>query len=155
MEEIRWEGNFRTMDTKQEARAKEVISDFLEQANLVCIGMSVVGYDFDYVSDVPMASIQLDALPDHNNHVDLTIGMGGRNPHVKVRVMWHCSGRFPMPMGIPDHERIKRAIREFNNTGSVTTKESTLHTIPAYAAAMVLGVAAIMSDNYPHRRRRH
>jgi hypothetical protein len=111
MTEIRWEGILRDGGVMV-GEARETIETFLMHANLVCEGMSVVGYEKGHDPMRP-GSVSMIAFPQQGTHVDLAIGVNDFYSSVKVRVMWHCNNSFPLPMGIPDRERIVRAARNF------------------------------------------
>lgn len=149
-DKIQWKGLFSQMPNSGR-QAKGLLTDFLEQANLICDGMSIVAYEQDGEADVAVGAIDIVAVPNHYNHVDLLLGLGGFNSHTKVRVMWHCDGIFPRAMGIPTRKRLEAAVDEFYETGMVTTKYDDLTPIPAAGAELYLHGRALLERHMPRQ----
>lgn len=140
--DIKWLGIFSSMEETYRTDIQRLIGNFLEDANLICLGMSVVGYE--YVDETQPKQFTIINHTNDCNHVDLLVGIDHewRGVHLwggmKVRVMWNCNNLFPEAMGIPTRRRLEQAVEEFNDTGEVKTKTDGLATISSAGAETYL-----------------
>ena len=151
MPKISWKGLFEATSEDYAKDFQWQLTNFLEEANLICSGMTVVGYQYEDHGD--FEKIEIVTHPEHCNFIDLRIGVTRKWRHIhlwdgmSVRVFWNCRGAFPAEMGIPTRIRLKKAVEEFNQTGIVKTKKDDTPSIPSRIAEPYLRMKAALRTN--------